>query len=321
MRALMYDRYGGSSELVLRDVPNPEAGADELLVKVAAAAVNPIDWKIMQGDLRLMTGWRFPRHVGADFAGTVAAVGAAVNGLRIGDVVFGAINTIKGDRGSMAEFARVKAGECALKPAGASFIEAAALGAVGAAALTSVDTLGKVRAGQRLLVIGASGGLGSTVVQIAKARGLHVTGVCSARNGEFVRALGADEVVAYDREDIFAQDGRFDVIVDAVGLHPFSRCAPLLTARGVYVNCIPGPRVLFQVFMDALRARLTSRQRARWLFQTVNTSHLRELASLVERGQLHAAVGHTFPLAEARQAIELSMTHRARGKIVITVAA
>jgi NADPH:quinone reductase-like Zn-dependent oxidoreductase len=313
----MFDRYGDPAQLTVRDVPMPEPARDEVVVKVSAAAVNPIDWKILRGDLRILTRWRFPRHVGCDFSGTVATVGRGVSGLRVGDAVFGAIDMIKGDRGSMAEFARARAGECVLKPAATSFIQAAASGVSGIAALECVDRLGEARAGRRLLVFGASGGLGSAVVQIAKVRALHVTGVCSARNAEFVRQLGADEVVAYDREDVFARAERFDVIVDAVAAHSFGKCAPLLTRRGIYINSVPGTRAT----LDVVRARLFSKQTARVLMGRINAGQLRELARLLERGQLRPAIDRAFPLAEARQAIELSMTHRARGKIVITCSA
>jgi NADPH:quinone reductase-like Zn-dependent oxidoreductase len=315
MQAIVYDRYGGPNELALREIPKPAPAAGELVVRVAAAASNPIDWKILHGDLWFLSGRRFPRQIGADFSGTVEAVGAGMTGIRPGDEVLGAIAMVKGDRGSLAEFARVKAGEFVPKPAGVSFLEAAAVSVVGVSALISVDVLGKARAGQRLLVIGASGGLGSCVMQIARARGLHVTAVCSEANRALVEGLGADEVVAYDREDLFARAGRFDIIVDASAAHTFGRCAPLLTERGIFVAAVPGLRVL----LDGLRARLFSRKRVRGLVGRVSEAHLRELANLVERGIVHASVGRTFTLAQTREAIELSMTHHARGKLVVTI--
>ncbi|MEP7310171.1 MAG: NAD(P)-dependent alcohol dehydrogenase [Acidobacteriota bacterium] len=317
MRALVYDRFGGADELQLRELPVPVAGDGERVVKVIAAALNPIDWKIMQGDLQFLSGRRFPRRLGADFAGTVTAVGPGQSAFRVGDAVFGAVDMLKGDRGSVAEFALVHADECVTKPAAASFVQAAGLGVAGGSALICVDGLGKARAGQRLLMVGAAGGLGSGAMQIAKQRGLHVTAVCSQRNIEFVREYGADTVVAYDVEDVFARHEQFDLIIDAVLAHPYARWAALLTSSGIYIATVPR----LQTFLAGLRARLISRKRVRALVGRVNAGHFRELARLVESGQFRAAVCHTFALADARQAVALSMTRRARGKIVITVAA
>ncbi|HVZ20807.1 MAG TPA: NAD(P)-dependent alcohol dehydrogenase [Vicinamibacterales bacterium] len=313
MRALMYSKYGGPDDLVVREVPVPEPAAGEVLVKIEAAAINPIDCRLLRGSVRLMSGRRFPRHIGADFSGTVAALGEGVRGRAVGDHVFGAIGMLKGDRGSLAEFARAKATECTTKPGSVSFEQAAAASIGGMSALHCIDTLGNVREGQAVLVIGAAGSVGSCAVQVARARRLHVTGVCRGVNEEFVRQLGADDVIAYDRQDLFGVERRFDLIVDAAAAYSFGRCRALLAPAGTYVTTMPGLRIAF----DGLRARLASRQRARSFVGRGSEARRAEVAELMAQGLLKPAVGQVFSLDDAPSAVSLLMTGHARGKLVV----
>ncbi len=201
-KAAVYDRYGAPGALELRDLPMSPLQAGELLVKVVAAAVNPVDWKIMRGDFRLVSGRRFPRLIGADFSGTVATVGAGVADYAVGDAVFGTINPLSGKRGCLAEFIVVQPAEIVRKPENVSFADAATLPIAGVSALDCLDRLGQAQRGQRLLVTGAAGGVGAFIVQLAKLNGLHVTGVCRECNGEWVCGLGADTIIAHDREGV-----------------------------------------------------------------------------------------------------------------------
>jgi alcohol dehydrogenase len=259
-----------------------------------------------------MSGRRFPRHIGADFSGTVVALGEGVRDRAVGDAVFGAIGMLKGDRGSLAEFARVKTTECAAKPGNVSFEEAAAASIGGMSALHCIDTLGNVRDGQSVLVIGAAGSVGSCTVQVAKARGLRVTGVCRQTNEAFVRQLGADDVIAYDQQDLFGVNRRFDLIVDAAAAYSFERCKTLLAPAGTYVTTMPGLRIT----IDGLRAKLAG-QRARSFVGRGSEVRRAEVAALMAAGLLKPAVGQVFSLDAAPGAVSLLMTGHARGKLVV----
>jgi len=317
MKAAVYGRYGGPEVLGVRDMPVPQAGAGEVLVKVASAAVNPVDWKVMRGDLRLVSGRRFPRFIGADFSGTVAAVGVGVSDFNADDPVFGNVSPVSGKRGGMAEFVVARPLEITRKPANLTLADAATLPIAGISALDCLNRLGEARSGQRLLVIGAAGGVGAFIVQLAKIAGLAVTAVCRECNGDWVRQLGADKVIAYDREEVFTGDARYDLIIDAAAVSSFGRCKNLLTPRGIYVNTMPTPRN----FIDAWRTRFFSARKARVLIAQINRERLALLAGMMAEGKLRSVVVESFPLSEVRRAYELSVTGHVRGKIVVEIGA
>ena len=317
MKAAVYDRYGGAEVLAVRDVRMPLAGAGELLVKVIAAAINPVDWKVMRGDLRLVSGRRFPRFIGTDFAGAVAVVGAGVSAFKTGDAVFGTVNPVLGKRGGMAEFVVVRPSEIALKPANLTFADAASLPVAGISALDCLHRLGEARRSQRLLVIGAAGGVGAFIVQLAKIGGLIVTAVCRAGTGDWVRQLGADTIIAYDREALFEGDARYDLIIDAAAVSSFGQCRDWLTPRGVYVNTMPTPRN----YLDAWRTRWFAARKARVLIAQISRERLELLGAMMAEGKLKSVVVERFSLGEVRRAYELSTTGHVRGKIVVEIAA
>lgn len=317
MKAAVYDRYGGPEVLAVRDVPMPLAGAGELLVKVVAAAINPVDWKVMRGDLRLVSGRRFPRFIGADFAGTVAAVGAGVSAFNVGDAVFGNVNPVAGKRGGMAEFVVVRPSKIALKPANLPFADAASLPVAGISALDCLNRLGEARSGQRVLVIGAAGGVGAFIVQLAKSGGLLVTAVCRGGNSDWVRQFGADTVIAYDREAVFKGDARYELIIDAAAVSSFGQCREWLTPRGIYVNTMPTPLNYF----DAWRTRWFAARKARVLIAQISRARLERLGAMLAEGKLKSVVVERFSLDEVRRAYELSRTGHVRGKIVVEIAA
>ena len=315
-KTAVYDRYGAHDILVLRDLPMPPLQAGELLVKVAVAAVNPIDWKIMRGDFRLVSGRQFPRLIGADFSGTVASVGTGVADYAVGDAVFGTISPMSGKRGSLAEFLVVQPAEIVRKPANVSFADAATLPIAGVSALDCLDRLGQAQRGQHLLVTGAAGGVGAFIVQLAKLNGLRVTGVCRESNSDWVRGLGADTIIAYDRAKVFTGDIRYDLIIDAAAVHTFGQCSDWLTPQGIYVNTMPGPRLFF----DVLRAKFFSRRKARVLMAQLKMPRLELLAAMMADKRLRSIVVERFPFSEVRRAYELSATGHARGKIVVEIA-
>jgi len=323
MQAIVQDRYGPPDVLELRDVPIPAIGGDDVLVRVHAAGVDRGVWHVMTGLpylIRIMGyGLRAPKAPvrGFDLAGRVEAVGGNVTSLRPGDEVFGA-----GD-GSFAEYACVKAANCAPKPAGLTFTQAAAVPTSGLTALQAVRDHGHVRAGQRVLVLGAAGGVGGFAVQIARALGAAVTGVCSTAKIATVRAMGAEQVIDYTRDDVTRRPERYDVIVDTGGNRRLRDLRRALTPRGtlVIVGGEGGDRWIGGTDRQ-LRALALSpfvRHALRTFVAAVREADLRVLTDLIEAGKLAPVVDRTFPLRDAAAAVRYLADGRARGKVVLTV--
>lgn len=322
MKAVMHDRYGSADVLEVRDIELPELDADRVLVRVHTAAVNPLDWHFMTGTpylVRLMLGLRKPKQRvrGADMSGVVEAVGSDVTEFSPGDVVFG------GGAGCFAEFVACRPGNLAAKPASQSFAEAAALPVAAVTALQGLRDHARLGAGQSVLINGASGGVGTYAVQIAKSIGAEVTAVCSTRNVELVRSLGADHVVDYTTDDFAATDRRYDAILDNIGNRSFRDCRSVLTDDGVLVN-VSGPKhnKLLGPITRSVLAKLRfmiGRQRAVTFTANETREELVALADMVEAGELRSVIDRTYPLDETADAMRYLAEWHARGKIIIDV--
>jgi NADPH:quinone reductase-like Zn-dependent oxidoreductase len=321
MKAVVRDAYGSVDVLRLGEVDKPVAGEGEVLVRVHAAAVDQGVWHLMVGmpyAMRLAGfGIRAPKNplLGYDLAGRVEAVGANAGAFRPGDEVFGTC------RGSYAEYAVARADRLASKPGNVSFEEAAAVPISGYAALQAVREHGGVRAGRRVLIIGAAGGVGTFAVQIAKADGAEVTGVCSTAKTELVRSLGADHVIDYTREDFADGRDRYDVILDIAGNRPLSQLRRALTSRGTLVIVGAEDAGNWLGIRRQLRAAALSpfvRQKLGFFISKERSEDLEELRKLLEAGAVRPVVDRTFPLDEVPQAIDYLRDGRALGKIVIT---
>jgi NADPH:quinone reductase-like Zn-dependent oxidoreductase len=297
------------------------------LIKVHAVSVNPYDWHFVEGTpyvIRAMGGGlRKPKEIrlGVDFAGTIEAVGKNVTQFKPGDEVFG------GRDGAFAEYlCRRAVGAVAPKPAGLTFEQAASLNIAGITALQGVRDKGKVQAGQKVLINGASGGVGTFAVQIAKSFGAEITGVCSTRNIELVQSLGADHVIDYTKEDFTKHDQRYDVILDNVGNHSLSEYRRLLTPNGIYV-LIGGGSANEQGFLGGLGKALNAAVYSRFVKQTMgmmladpNTKDLTLLADMVQSGKIKPVIDRTYKsLGEIPEAIRYIEEGHARGKVVISV--
>ena len=321
----MQDRFGSADVLVLRSVEDPVAGDHDVLVRVHAAGCGPDVWHIMTGIpymARLAIGFRKPKIPirGWDVAGTVVAVGASVEGLRVGDQVMGTAT------GSFAELAIGKPDTLVLKPDRLSFAEAAAVPVSGTTALQAIRDLAKVTVDQTVLVTGAAGGVGSLTVQIAKAFGAHVTGVCSTSKLELVRSIGADDVIDYTREDFADGARRWNVIVDTAGRRSLPQLRRALTSEGtlVIVGGDGGGPWTGGFFRGVIRAPLLSlfvRQRLRGVTAKVNQERLRALSDLIEAGAVTPIVDRTYSLAEAADAVRYLAEGHPGGKVVITASA
>jgi NADPH:quinone reductase-like Zn-dependent oxidoreductase len=323
MKAIVYRCYGGPEVLKLEDVPVPTPADGEVLVRVRAASVNPLDWHYMRGKpyfMRLSSGIGKPKvtRFGVDFAGTVEAVGKNVTRFHVGDEVFG------GRTGALAQFVVVREDRgLSIKPENMSFEQAAAMPIAGITALQALRDKGKLKPGQNVLVNGASGGVGTFAVQIAKAAGADVTGVCSTKNVALVRSLGAHQVIDYKTEDFTKGSQKYDIIVDNVGNYPLLAYRRVLKPEGIVVM-VGGPTEnpwlgpLGRVLMAAALSPFVSQQYLMFLAE-LNGKDLGILRNMVEGHSVKSVIDRRYPLAETPAAIAYLEEGRARGKVVIDV--
>jgi NADPH:quinone reductase-like Zn-dependent oxidoreductase len=323
MKAIVQDTYGSPDVLELRDIDKPEISDDEVLVHVHAAGVGRDVWHVMMGlpyPIRLAGyGFRTPKNpvIGSDVAGVVEAVGNNVSSFQPGDEVFGI------GKGSYAEYARASEDKLAPKPENLTFEQAAVLAIMGSTALQALRDHGKVRQGQQVLVIGASGGVGTYAVQIAKAFGAKVTGVCSTAKVEMVRSIGADHVIDYTQEDFAEGDQRYDLILDIGGNSSLSRLRRALNPQGtlVIVGGEGGGRWLGGLQRQLWATMLSPfvGQKLGTFVSTQNHEDLLVLKEFIESGKVTPVIDRTYPLAEVPEAMRYLEGGHARGKVVITV--
>ncbi len=321
MKAIVYCDYGSPDVIKLEDIEKPAPGDDQVLVRVRAASVNPLDWHYMRGTpyvMRMGAGLRKPEvtRLGVDFAGMVEAVGENVTQFKAGDEVFG------GRTGAFGEYVAIPEGRLARKPRNMTFEQAASVPIAAITALQALRDHGKVQPGQKVLINGASGGVGTFAVQIAKWLGAHVTGVSSTRNVELVRSIGADQVIDYTREDFTQSGQRYDVIVDMVGNHSMSAYSRVLHPKGIYVM-VGGPKgrwlapldrvaqmVVYSAFVD---------QEMGMMLAKITKEDLTILGELMEAGKVTPVIDRRYKLNELPEAIRYLEEGHARGKVVITV--
>jgi len=321
MKAIVQDEYGSADVLRFEDVETPAAGKGEVLLRVGAASAFIGDWHIMTGTpyaIRLVSGLRAPKQRvrGQDVAGTVGALGDGVTAFSVGDEVFGVAD------GAFAEYATAKPDRLAPKPTNLRFEEAATVPTTGCTALQGLRNVGKVRSGQTVLVIGAAGGVGSFAVQIAKAFGAHVTGVCSTSKVEVVRSIGADEVIDYIREEIADGTRRYDVIFDTAGNREASYLRRALTPKGTLVLAGGEGAGKWLGMGRVMRAKAMSpfvgQKMTNFLAQP-KAEDLLVLKDLIEAGKVTPVIGARYPLSDVPDAIRDLGTGHGRGKVVITV--
>jgi NADPH:quinone reductase-like Zn-dependent oxidoreductase len=320
MKAVVYSGYGSPDVLKCVDVEKPIAGDDQVVVKVRAASANAPDWRIVTGKpfaIRLMFGLRKPRiRPGVDLAGEVEAVGRNVTQFKPGDAVFGV------GRGAFAEYVCTSESRLVVKPDNVTFEQAACVPVAGFTALQALRDKGKIQPGQSVLVNGAAGGVGTFTVQIAKALGAQVTGVCSTANVEMVRSIGADHVIDYTREDFTASGQRYDLILDIVGNHSISAIRRALNPTGVCVM-VGAPKSISTFGLLAFLARPLilsrfTRQKFVAFMAKSRKEDLTTLCGLVASGKVTPVIDRRYSLSEVSEAIRYLSAGHARGKVVIT---
>jgi NADPH:quinone reductase-like Zn-dependent oxidoreductase len=328
MKAAIYTRYGSPDVVQMADVEKPVPKDDEVLIRVRAAAVNPYDWHFIRGEpyaVRIAAGGlRKPKdsRLGADVAGEIEVAGKDITQFKLGDAVFGSC------KGAFAEYACASESNLALKPDNVTFEQAASVPIAGFTALQGLRRAGmtkdgKIRPGQKILINGAAGGVGTFAVQIAKSFAAHVTGVCSTKNVEMVRSIGADQVVDYTQEDFTKSARRYDVILDCVGNHSFSECRRVMDPRGIYVgaggtsdNWMIGP------LTGALKALVLSwfvSQKQVMVLAKPSKEDLTIMGELMAIGKVTPVIDRCYSLCEVPEAVRYLEAGHARGKVVITV--
>jgi NADPH:quinone reductase-like Zn-dependent oxidoreductase len=322
MRAIVQDRYGLPDVLRLCQVPTPAVDDDRVLIRVQASSLNIFDWHMSTGTpymARMMAGLTKPKRPipGADAAGVVVHVGANVEGFQVGDEVFGDIGF-----GAFAEYASVNPRAITHKPAGIGFDQAAAVSLAGLTALQGLRDVGGLEAGQRVIVNGASGGVGTFAVQIAKALGAEVTAVCSTGKVETARSIGADEVIDYTKDDFTETERDYDVLFDNAGNQPWSDTSRVLRGGGISV-AITGPKhAVMGPFRNLAFRKLLSRlgnKRFAWFTAAVRRADLDTLAGMLESGSIVPVIERRYPLAEVPDAMRYLGEGHAHGKLVITI--
>ena len=322
MKAIVYTEYGSADVLHLKEVTKPTPKDNELLIRIEATTVTAVDSTFRQGASlsgRFYTGLRCPKRpvLGSTLAGEVAAVGKDVTLFKKGDQIFGAT----ADFGTHAEYICLpEDGALALKPASITYEEAVAANAV-LTALPFLRDEGQIQSGQKVLINGASGSVGSYAVQLAKQAGAEVTGVCSTEKMDFVRSLGADKVIDYKNEDFTNSDETYDIIFDAAGKSSYGRCQHILKENGIYLSTVLSPRIVF----DMLWTSITGSKKAKIAFAGLRPASeqakdLRFLTKLMEAGQLKSLIDRTYPLAQTAEAHRYFETGSKKGSVVITVA-
>ncbi len=318
MKAAVYSRYGPPDVLQIRDVEKPVPKDNEVLIRVRAASVNPLDWHLMRGKPyigRLLFGLRKPKvtRLGVDVAGQVEAVGRNVTQFKPGDQVFGAC------RGAFAEYACAIEDKLALKPANISFEDAAAVPVAAITALQGLRDKGRIQRGHKVLVDGASGGVGTFAVQVAKSFGAEVTAVCSTRNVDTARSIGADHVIDYTREDFTQSGRRYDLITAANAYHSIFDYRRALSQDGIYVMAGGGWAQILQAMLLAPLLSLIGSKKMCFFLAKINKKDLVLLKDLLETGKVVPIIDKRYPLSGVAEALRYLEEGHAQGKVVITV--
>ena len=325
MKSVIYKKYGASYVLKIEEVVLPDLLANQVLVRVCAASLNPYDWHLMRGTpylVRTQSGLFKPKniHFGVDMAGVVEKVGESVSGINVGDEVFG------GSRYGVSEYVVTSQENITQKPESLSFDEAAAIPMAGYTALQAVRDKGKVEPGQKVLIVGASGGVGTLAVQIVKAFGAEVTGVCSTRNMELVKSLGADQVIDYTKEDFWNSNERYDVIIQTAGNYRLSQFRRALKSKGILVVAGDssgtkgqfGFGLIAEMLQTSIISKI-SRQKLGGMLARRNKTDLNLLKELVDDGKLKPVIDSRYSMSEIKRAIEHVETGHAQGKVIISI--
>ncbi|MBK7213689.1 MAG: NAD(P)-dependent alcohol dehydrogenase [Bacteroidales bacterium] len=314
MKAAFISNYGGPEVLKFGEIPSPAITAGMVIIQVKAVSVNPVDFKIRDGALRIFTGKKFPKVLGHDFSGIVDQVGEGVSEFKKGDQVYGYAAVLFGKTGAMSELAMVAPKQLRKLPEGMTFEEAASIPVAALTALNGFQKAGSLN-GKKVLVNGATGGVGHFAVQIAKAKGAHVTATCSTKNIELAKKFGADEIIDYTKQDVAALTQKYDSILDAFGKMKYSTAIRLLTVKGVYASTLMMPTAFLSSFFYKMFYNKTLTPAS----MKGKPDDFREVEELFKTGKVKPLIESIFPLEKTTEAFKLLENGKPRGKVVITV--
>ena len=313
MKAAVFNRYGGNEVVQIREMPKPVCGVQDVLIRVRAAGVNPVDWKVRSGQAKFFTGKRFPKILGNECSGEIVETGSSATRFKPGDQVIGWPSVWR--LGAFAEFASVPQSSTFPKVSAVTFEQAACIPIAGLTALQALRDKGRVSSGKKVLINGAAGGVGHFAVQIAKIFGAPVTGVCSGPNIEFVKSLGADRVIDHGRDDFAGAGEQYDIIFDAVSKRSFRECKRALAPGGIYITTLPSAAVILNQFLFGR----FSRRKAAVMSVRQNEADLQWMMDHVSAGRIRIVIDRSYSLPEAAEALAYSEGGKARGKHVLTI--
>jgi NADPH:quinone reductase-like Zn-dependent oxidoreductase len=311
MKAAIIKKYGDSSHFIVKQVDDPKIDDNEVLIKIIASAVNPIDYRIRSGSVKYILPHKFPAILGFDLAGEVIELGSQIKNLKLGDAVY-VCSSKKGGR-AYAELIAHEASELSLKPSNMTFEQAASVPLAALTALQALRDKGNLKPKQRILIIGASGGVGMFSVQLAKAMGGYVVGVCSKKNIDFVNSLGADEVINYQQNSPFSGKQSYDIIFDCVAAHKFSSAKEKLTPKGVYITTVPNISVILSSLLTSFCSK-----KVKIILLKKNKNDLDFITQLIESNKIQTHIDSQFSLDDIAKAHQQIETHRCVGKVVIS---
>lgn len=312
MKKIIYNQYGDFSQLQMVDAEELNPSRDDVVVKVKTVAINPLDWKLLEGQLKFITGKNFPRSIGFEFSGTVEKIGSSAHKFKVGDQVFGMLDTFKG--GALAEFVSAKENSLIRIPEGLNFEESASISVGGLSAIQLIDNLSHVKKGDEVLINGATGGIGVFAIQIAKKRGAIVTAVVSNRGAELAKMLGSDFVIDYSKENFLESKKRYDVIIELSNKVSYSNAKHLLKQKAVFANANPNP---VDMAAGAIHNIFSSKKR-RILTMKYNASQMEEVCHSVKNG-MKVVIGKRFNFDDFRQAYIETKKSGTTGKAIINL--
>ena len=313
MKAIAYQEFGTADVLQTVEQPKPVIKADQVLVKVKAFSINPMDWKIRKGEMTLMSGSKFPKQTGTDFAGIVEEIGSSVSGLRKGDEVFGVVKNMMKE-GVSAEYVAVSSSLIWKKPSTISFAQAASIPVVGTAAVTALEKMGDINAQTRILVNGATGGFGMFLLQLLKQNGAHVTAVTSSKGIEFAKKWGANSVIDYVKEDVLSQKATYDIVIDLTGKMGYKNARQIMKPKAMFLNPTPKP---IEIPLSLFNNLFTSKKHI-VILASPSTKYTDVLLSAV-KNELDIEVNKVFPFAQYKEAYQYAEQGGYIGKVAIEI--
>ena len=312
MKAVFYNKYGSPDVLEIGELEKPKINDDEILIQAYATSINPVDWKIRSGSMKLFTGKNFPKGLGGDVAGKIVEIGGKVVQFEVGDEVYGKLSGFKGN--TYAEFVVANHKDLALKPYNLNFNESASVPLAALTAYQALVNIGKLTKSSKVLVNGCSGGVGHFAVQIAKAIGADVTGVCSAKNTKLAKELGADKVIDYTKENVTANKEKYDIFFDAVANQSYGRIKPILNKNGRYVSTLPSVGVILNSVTG-----LFSTKKAKMINVKSNLQYLQQLTKWIENDKVKPIIDKIYLLEDVSEAHRYSETGRVVGKLTLSI--